>query len=430
MRLPGRMAAAIEVLESIEALKRPVSLALRDWGQSHRFAGSRDRAVIGNLVYDVMRSRLSHAFIMRSDQPRALVLSVVVRDWGEDPEQINASFALDRFAPDPISKEELELLNAPDPLAGAPEHVVANLAQWLTQAFKQGFGENWVAEAKELCRRPPLDMRVNRLSASRERVIKSLKRFDPRPTEIAQTGLRIKAGTGEDRAPNVLVDAAYQKGWLEIQDEGSQIVAALSAVQPGQQVLDFCAGGGGKTLALAAMMGNKGQIFAHDSDRHRLAPIYERLKRAAVRNAQVREPEKGSLNNLAGKMDKVVVDAPCTGSGTWRRHPDAKWRLSEAQLEKRLAEQSQILDEAAPYVRKGGGELIYITCSLLPAENQSQIEAFLERNPEFTLVDPQERWQKIFPHAHVRPLFSQWGTTLSPLVTNTDGFFVSVLIRK
>jgi len=429
MRLPGRMAAAIEVLESIEERKRPVSLALRDWGQSRRFAGSKDRAVIGNLVYDAMRRRSLLGFIMQSDQPRALVLATVVREWGQDVEQLNAAFALDRFAPAPVSEEELALLVSPNPLADAPEHVRANLPEWLVPAFTQTFGQDWLAQGEALCARPPLDMRVNRLKSGRERVIKSLKRFDPRPTEIAQTGLRIKAGSGEERTPNVQVDAAYQKGWLEIQDEGSQIVTALCGAAPGQQVLDYCAGGGGKTLALAAMMENKGQIFAHDNDRNRLAPIYERLKRAGVRNVQVREPEEGALNTLAGKMDKVVVDAPCTGSGTWRRHPDAKWRLSAAQLEKRVGEQSQILDEAARYVRDGG-ELIYITCSLLPDENTHQIEAFLKRNGQFVSIDLKARWLRVFPHAGTRPLFGQNGATLSPLTTNTDGFFIAVLTKQ
>ncbi len=429
MRLPGRMAAAIEVLEIINEQKRPVSLALRDWGQAHRFAGSKDRAAIGNLVYDVMRKRSSLGFVMNSDEPRALVISLVVREWGEDVEQLNSAFALDRFAPDPVAENELELLKASESLADAPEHIRANLPEWLVASFAESFGENWPDQAEALCLRPPLDMRVNQLKSGRERVMKSLKRFDPRPTEIAKTGLRIKAGKGEERTPNVQADLAYQKGWLEIQDEGSQIVAALCAVQPGQQVLDYCAGGGGKTLALAAMMQNKGQLFAHDSDRNRLAPIYQRLKRAGVRNMQVCEPNEGALDNLLGKMDTVVVDAPCTGSGTWRRHPDAKWRLSPAQLEKRVGEQSQILDQAAKYV-SNGGELVYITCSLLPEENQRQIAAFLKRNDGFVPVDIKQRWEKIFPHARLEPLFGQNGAILSPLTTNTDGFYISILQRN
>jgi len=429
MRLPGRMAAAIEVLASIGERKRPVSLALRDWGQKNRFAGASDRAAIGNLVYDVMRQRSSHGFAMQSDDPRSLVLSVVVRDWGQDVDQLNAAFAQDRFAPEPVSQEEIEQLKAPDPLAAAPEHVRANLPQWLVAAFKETFGEEWIAEAAALCQRPPLDMRLNGLKSGRERVMKSLKRFDPRPTEISPIGLRIRAGAADARTPNVTADAAWQKGWLEIQDEGSQIVTALCLARPGEQVVDYCAGGGGKTLALAAIMHNKGQIFAHDGDRNRLAPIYQRLKRNGVRNVQVCGPGSGALDNLAGKMDKVVVDAPCTGSGTWRRHPDAKWRLSAAQLEKRVGEQRAILDEAANYVRDGG-ELIYITCSLLPQENTHQIEGFLKRNPSFAPIDAKARWLRVFPDARNHPLFAKTGAILSPLTTDTDGFFISVLTKQ
>src|SRR5690606_8191794 len=160
---------------------------------------------------------------------------------------------------------------------------------------------------------------------------------------FAANGLRMFAGGKEARTPNVQSDEGYIKGWFEVQDLGSQAVATLAGARPGEQVLDLCAGGGGKTLAMAAAMGNKGQIFAYDSDRSRLAPIYDRLKRNGVRNVQVRAPEPGALDDLVGKVDRVLIDAPCTGTGTWRRRPDTKWKLTPELLTQRMGEQAAIL---------------------------------------------------------------------------------------
>ena len=429
MRLSGRIAAAIEIIDDMAVRHRPVSLALRDWGQANRFAGAKDRAAIGNLVYDVVRKRSTHAHAMQSDSGRALVLSVMVRDWGESVEQLNVAFGEDKFAPDAVSTSEQKLLNKKKPLAGASDHVKANLPEWLVPGFKQSFGKNWVVQAGALSNRPPLDMRVNTLKSDTEKVLKSLERFSPVPTNIATNGLRIAPSVRDERTPNVQVDEAFLKGGMEIQDEGSQIVSALCAVVPGSQVLDYCAGAGGKTLALAALMHNKGQLFAHDTDRNRLAPIFDRLKRAGIRNVQVRGPQPGSMDNLVAKMDKVVVDAPCTGTGTWRRHPGAKWRLSEAQLQKRMDEQAKILDKAQEFVVPGG-ELVYITCSLLPEENRQQIEAFIKRSGCFSPIDIEARWTEIYPKSEQKPLFDGLGATLSPLTTGTDGFYISLLQKK
>ncbi len=429
MRLSGRIAAAIDILDGLEVRRRPVSVALKDWGQAHRFAGSGDRAAIGNLVYDAMRKRNSHAFIMGAGTGRALALSVVVNDWGEDMNALNASFETDNFAPDPLTQDEMERLADSARIAEAPPHVRADLPEWLVPAFERVFGKNWHAEATALARRPPLDMRVNTLKSTPERVMKSLARFSPAPTSIAPDGLRIAPGSADRRAPNVQADESWRKGWAEIQDEGSQIVSVLVAARPGEQVLDFCAGAGGKTLALAALMENSGQLFAHDADRNRLAPIYDRLKRAGIRNVQVRAPVEGALENLRGKMDKVLVDAPCTGSGTWRRHPDAKWKLATSQLQERQAEQAAILDEAARFVRPGG-QLAYVTCSVLPEENIEQIESFVARSGLFLPIDMKARWAEIFPGVPATPLFDRNGATLSPHTTGTDGFYVSILEKK
>lgn len=430
MKLPGRLSAAIEVLTDIETRHRPVASALKDWGVAHRFAGSGDRAAIGNLVYDALRRKASHAYAMGEDSPRALVLSVAVRDWGQDPVALNASFAGDNFAPTEISEAEMARLTAEDPLAGAPDHVRADVPEWLAPAFAEAFGEHWVAEGEGLTHRPPLDLRVNALKAEIGRVAKSLQRFPMAATQLAPSGLRMVAGQGDARTPNVQSDEAYQKGWFEIQDEGSQLVSALAGAKPGEQILDYCAGAGGKTLAMAAAMQNKGQIFAYDSDRARLAPIYDRLKRAGVRNAQTRSPEPGALDDLAGKMDRVFVDAPCTGTGTWRRRPDAKWRLSEDQLQQRLGEQSEIMDAAAQLV-KPGGTLIYVTCSVLPQENAHQITAFVERHSDFAPLNMHDVWSETFGGGMPTPKYTgDEGLMLSPASTDTDGFFISVLRKS
>lgn len=429
MRLPGRIAAAIAVLADIDAHKRPVAEALKAWGLNNRFAGAGDRAAIGNLVYDALRRKSSHTWAMGSDAPRALVLSVVVREWGEKIEELNLSFEGDRFAPAPIDADEAAKLTAADPLAGAPDHVRGDVPEWVAPHLAESFGENWVAEAHDLSGRPPLDLRVNTLKANRDKALRALSRFGPDATVIIPEGIRFPAGDRDSRTPNVQSEEGYIKGWFEVQDFGSQIVAALGGARGGEQVLDLCAGAGGKTLAMAAAMQNRGQIFAYDSDRTRLAPIYDRLKRAGARNVQVRAPGEGVLDDLVGKLDRVVVDAPCTGSGTWRRQPTAKWKLTPEQLAGRVEEQRAILVEAAKYL-KPGGTLVYITCSVLPEENARQAAAFLEANPEFKAIAGNRLWMSHFSGAGLRARFSpEGGVSLTPHLTGTDGFYVIAMQR-
>ena len=427
MRFPGRLSAAIDVLTDVETRHRPVSEALKSWGINNRFAGAGDRAAIGNLVYDALRRRASHAYAMGDDTPRALVLSVAVRDWGEAPEALAGSFTTDSHAPAAITEDELARLTSADPLAGAPDHVVADVPEWTVPILAAGLGGAWVEEGRAMAGRPPLDLRANTLKSSRDRVLKSLQRLGPEVTAISPLGIRFPAGPRDARTPNVQTDEAFLKGWLEVQDQGSQIVSALTGARAGEQVLDLCAGAGGKSLAMAAAMENKGQIFAYDSDRGRLAPIYDRLKRNGARNVQVRPPGPGALDDLVGKMDRVVIDAPCTGTGTWRRRPDAKWKLTPEQVAQRVAEQRAILEQGAAYL-KPAGSLVYITCSILRDENEGQMESFLAANRGFRPLDPSSLWTRHFPDAPV-PHVSSIGLTLTPYTTRTDGFFVAVLTR-
>jgi 16S rRNA (cytosine967-C5)-methyltransferase len=425
MRFPGRLSAAIDVLTDVEQRKRPVSEALKAWGLNNRFAGAGDRAAIGNLVYDALRRRASHAFVMGSDSPRALVLAVAMRDWGETPEGLNEAFSTDTHAPTVLTEEEAGA--AKTDLSAAPDSTRADFPEWLAPSLERAFGTDWVAEGEAMAGRPSLDLRVNALKASPEKVMKSLARFSPQPAAIAPFGLTMPAGPRDARTPNVTTDEGYLKGWFEVQDQGSQIVAALANVREGEQVLDLCAGAGGKTLALAANMGNSGQIFAYDSDRSRLAPIYDRLKRNGVRNAQVRAPNDGALDDLVGKMDRVVVDAPCTGTGTWRRRPDTKWKLTPELLAQRQSEQAALLLEAANFL-KPGGTLVYITCSILPEENDDQITAFLAANPGVETADIAKAWRSALITDLPEGLATAaGGICLTPRRTNSDGFYLHLL---
>ena len=427
MRLGGRLAAAIEVLEDIDRRHRPAADALKDWGLSHRFAGAGDRAAIGNIVYDALRRKRSAAWLLDNDAPRTLGFGALILEWNETPESINAALEADKFAPEPLSEIEAKAVRS-RALDSAPDAVRADCPDWCAPLLQETYGADWVAEASRLAERPPLDLRVNRLKADRTRVLAELHGAGAEVSPIAPCGVRIPPIAGHGRHPNVQAEPAFQKGWFEVQDEGSQIAAELAMPASSGQVLDYCAGAGGKTLSLSAAMANHGQIFAYDAEKARLAPIFDRLKRAGSRNVQVISSVAG-LVPLKGHMDLVLVDAPCTGSGTWRRRPDAKWRLTRRQLEVRMAEQSAILDAASAYV-KPGGHLVYVTCSVFEEENSRQVEAFTGRTTDFSSADHGALWERHFPHhADKARIDRAAGIALSPAKTGTDGFFFASLRR-
>ena len=428
MRLPGLISAAAEVLADIESHHRPAGEALKDWGVSHRFAGSGDRAAIGNLVYDALRRRASIAWRIGSDTPWHLAVGAAVFVWGNRPRALNEAFRGGRHAPEPVPEGTILRIEAAR-LDDAPEHVRADLPEWLAPHFEAAFGTEWVAEGAALAERPPLDLRVNTLKAERGKTARQLHRLGALPTPFSPVGLRIPPADGPRRHPNVQAEEAFRRGRVEVQDEASQLCALLVGARPGEQVLDICAGAGGKTLALAACMENRGQIYATDSDKNRLAPIFERLKRAGVRNVQVLPPTSDALSGLAGRMDRVLVDAPCTGTGAWRRRPDAKWRVTPEALAKRMAEQDAALASAASCV-KPGGTLVYATCSLLPAENEERVAAFLSSHPEFGCVPAHEAWATALPGvAPPAAALACASLLLTPRRSATDGFFVAALRR-
>lgn len=437
MRDGGRIAAAIEVLGDVERTRRPVQDALKDWGLTHRFAGSKDRSAIGNLVFDVLRRRASLAAIMGSDSPRALALAAAVRLWGRGVESLETLFAEDKFAPPPLTEDERGALSSGTVPTDAPDWVKGDYPEWLAASLARAFGDRAVEEGEALAGRADVDLRVNTLKSAQEQVLAGLTHLKAEPCRWSPIGIRIPAVDGDLRPGHVSSDLAYKKGWFEVQDEGSQLAALIAAAGGGRQIVDLCAGAGGKTLALSAALGNHGQIYAYDSDKRRFGDILDRIDRSGSRNIQIREPRRDQdvLGDLGGKSDLVLVDAPCTGSGTWRRRPDAKWRLAPGALEIRLKEQAAVLDNAVRLV-KAGGRIVYITCSVLPEENEAQIAAFLARTPDFSLGDVAAAFSTVTgkdaPELTRLRLEGGEGSMLrlTPALTGTDGFFVAILNRS
>lgn len=426
----ARVSAAFEVIADILARRRPAADALKDWGLSHRFAGSKDRSAIATLVFDVLRRRASSAYIMNSDEPRALTLGMlhVMRELGVDA--IENICTGEGHAPSPLIAQERSALMS-NTLAHAPEWVQADVPEWTAPLLRAVYGEDMIAQGQALAMRAPVDVRVNRLKSNRDKMRASLSHLNPIDTPLSPDGLRLPL-SADGRAPALNAEPAYVKGQIEIQDEGSQLVARLCDARAGQQVLDLCAGGGGKSLFFAAAMDNRGQIYATDHDGRRLMPIIPRLERAGARNVQVRAP-KGSqdiLSDLNGRCDLVVVDAPCTGSGTWRRNPDSKWRMRETALEQRCKEQADILIQAARYVKKGGA-LAYITCSLFRDENEDQIAQFLNTHASFLPRDAEHN-ARMVGLDHCAAFASHYGAGLrfSPKTSGTDGFYMALLTRQ
>jgi len=425
----ARLSAAIEVIENIESQRVPAAQALKEWGAAHRFAGSGDRAAIAGLVWDVLRRRASSAWIMESDTARARVLGMLKVERGMDADAIAALCDGSRFAPEPLTDTERAAL-VTRTTADAPPPIAGDYPEWLDPYLAQAFGDDRAAEATAMASRAPLDLRVNTLKAKREKVLRSLAHLDAKETSWSPIGLRIELGA-DARNPGIHAEEDFIKGGIEVQDEGSQLAALFSAAKPGEQVIDLCAGAGGKTLALAAMMQGKGRLIAADRDKRQLAPIHERLSRAGVHNAEVRAPkgEAEPLADIKASADLVLIDAPCSGTGTWRRNPDAKWRMRPGALEIRLKDQIEVLDRASAMV-KAGGRIAYITCSVLPVENSEQVQRFMTRHPEFSVQPPEETasvlWDKAEAFADAARRTDE-GWLMTPRRTGTDGFFVSIL---
>ena len=428
MRRGGRVAAAIEIVAETLGRSRPIAEALKDWGKNHRFAGSADRSAIGNLVYDAVRRKQSLAHALSDDRPRAIVLAALRFTWELGVDAI-AELATEPHGPGALSDAELQGLR--QPARSEAPWIEGDYPEWLDPSLARVFGAERADQGRALSMRAPLDLRANPIRAKPERVLAMLAKFGAVAGPLTSTCIRIAPPPGEGRLPNVEAEPSHAKGWFEVQDQGSQAAALLCAARAGDQVADICAGAGGKTLAIAAAMDNRGQILAHDSDRLRLRPIFERLKRAGVRNVQVIPADEGSrLEAAGGRMDAVVVDAPCSGSGAWRRKPEGKWRLRQEALGKRIGEQTAVLDRGAGLVRPGG-RLVYITCSVLPEENGDQVRSFLDRHRDFELTAFADAWRSAIGPVPPKSADGAADTLLlTPLNHGTDGFFIAILSKR
>ena len=426
---PARVQAALEALADIETRRRPASDALKDWGLAHRFAGSGDRSSIASLVYDALRRKASSSWRLGEDTPRAHVIGALSSVRGLSIDEISALFNGEKHSAPVLTDDERARLATGD-LNDAPDPVRGDYPEWLAPAFAESFGAEAAAAGQALAARAPVDLRVNTLKTSRDKMLAALSYLEAQATPFSPVGLRI-AVKPDGRGPALGAEAAYIKGQIEVQDEASQLAALVSGAAPGGQVLDLCAGAGGKTLALAAMLAGKGQLYATDDDGRRLAPLYARLERSGARNVQVRSP-KGKTDpvaDLAGGCDLVLIDAPCTGSGAWRRSPDAKWRIRPGALQERIKDQIQILERACEYV-KPGGRIVYVTCSVLKPENEDRVAAFLEAHPDYLPLDA-----ATMARAAGLPALADFaskigpGLRLDPLHSATDGFYIAGLVR-
>ena len=396
-------------------------MALKNWGEGARYAGSKDRAYVSGLALDALRRRRSLGWRMGDESPRAAILGVLAYEWGWSLDRLAEAVAEEFHGHGPLTEAERTTLTTPIALTDAPASVQGDYPAWLEASFHRVFGDHAAEEGAALSERAPVDLRVNTLKSDPARALKATSPLNTEALPELETALRIPAPAASERAGSVETIPAFSKGWFEVQDLGSQIAASCAGDVKGAQVLDLCAGGGGKTLALAAAMGNTGQIYAYDSEARRLADTIRRGDRAGVRNMQIRSPvHDDALKGLDSRMDVVFIDAPCSGSGAWRRHPDTKWRLSEETFAKRQADQDAVLDLGAKFV-KVGGRMIYVTCSVLAEEDEDRVAAFMARSPGFAVRPATTQFvQHLTPEGYLR---------LTPRTAGTDGFFVAVLER-
>lgn len=432
MKQASRIETTLQILSAIERAKIPMDLVIGDFLNSRRFIGSKDRADIANRIYDMVRhtARLTWwtNFLGIESTPRNRML--IWLSLVEDKARVREMFSGEKYAPDSLEDTELELLQKLEPYEDIlhedmPAHIRVECPEHHEEALKAVFGGAFEDEMGAMLNPAPLDLRVNTLKATREKV-KTLLADDKVQTDetgYSPWGLRTRNKVFLSRTK------AFVKGYIDIQDEGSQLIAHVCQVQPGMQVLDYCAGAGGKTLALAAAMQNKGRIVATDNDEKRLGRAQARLKRAGIHNYELRPltdiRHKKWLRRQKGTFDVVLTDVPCSGSGTWRRNPDMRWRTYGPSLEELTGIQAEIMDKAAPAI-KPGGRLVYATCSLFREENENQVEAFLERHDDFKLLSLKDHWPE---HPDLKNPCTGPYMRLSPHRHNTDGFFAAVLVR-
>ncbi|MBR9971172.1 RsmB/NOP family class I SAM-dependent RNA methyltransferase [Magnetospirillum sulfuroxidans] len=424
----ARLAAAMELLDEIQASPKPADQISSLYFKSRRYIGSKDRRAVAETVWRVLRTKARidwwlEALDFPADARARVLVDMVFQGVKPEPELFQGAHSAS--PPNQEERRLLDTLRGKSPFHHAmPAWVKGEFPQWLEPRLTALWGERLAQEVGAMRDEAPLDLRVNTLKATRDDALIALKkeRITATPTEISPLGLRLA-----NRVALVQVQA-WRDGLIEVQDEGSQLVALLADAQPGMAVVDYCAGAGGKTLALAAAMQNKGRLVACDVAEWRVDKAQARLRRAGVHNVTRRVIEGESdkwIKRSAASFDRVLVDAPCTGTGTWRRNPDGKWQLTEQTVLELVGRQQVILASAAR-LTKPGGRLIYATCSILPEENEEQIERFLSTHPEFTVVPVPGLWGELV--GTPCPVSGPY-LRLSPYGHGTDGFFAAVLER-
>ena len=436
MTPPARLATAIDLLGRIDSTPRPADAVVSAYFRERRFIGSKDRADISIAVYRAMRRRARLTWRLRKagtePTPTSLLLADLLVGEQQTFDRVEKLFSGGPYAPEPLSHEEKALarrlegrLLEPQDM---PDDVRAECPPWAEPELRRALGDDFLVQMEALKHPAPLDLRVNVLKGvSRDDVIAQLNAdgIVAAAAHLSPIGIRLAS------RPSVMAHPLYRDGTIEIQDEGSQLVALMADARPGQEVMDFCAGAGGKTLAMAAAMNNKGRLIASDVLANRLVRAKERFRRAGAHNIQT-QPITGEtdpwIKRHKGRFDRVLVDAPCSGTGTWRRNPDQRWRSLGPGLTDLLPLQGRLLQSASRLV-KPGGRLIYATCSMLPAENEDHAEAFLAANPDFTAVSATDIWREAVwpqggPDAPSTPYLR-----LTPATHGTDGFFAAVFER-
>ena len=411
----ARTQAAIDILDGLAASRLPADRFIREFFRARRYAGSKDRAAVSERVYDVFRHRASFAWRMGSEAPRALVIASLLKEGADVP----SLFTGDGYGPALLTDEErARAIVAPTDQA-AP-HIKGEYPEFLQSELTRAFDEDVALEMGAMLERAPVDLRVNTLKATRDGVLDMLRSegFDAEATRYSPTNIRLPATTRGLEQSKLFLDGAF-----EFQDEAAQIAVLLAQAKPNSRVLDLAAGTGGKSLALAAAMNNSGELTAHDIDEGRLRQIAPRAQRAGVTIIQTHAGQKPP----GRPYDLVLLDAPCSGSGTWRRSPENKWRLTPERLDQLNALQDMLLDQAAARAA-GKARIVYATCSILPRENEERVAAFLERHPAFKVIPASEIWRES-TGSRPPPGLGEF-LKVTPLVDEMDGFFTAILARS
>lgn len=437
---PGaRIQATTELLAAIGAGDQPPDQIIDGYFRMRRYAGSGDRRDISGRVYDVMRRAakldwwIERTGLGLETGPRSRAIAHLILEERAQPDDFRTMFSGAKHCPEPLSDAESQLAEAlyGRPLLNRdmPDHVRLEYPEWMDRSFWALWGDSLEREMSALNQPAPLDLRVNTIKATPEEAQARLREdyVTCEPTPLSPLGIRVE---GKVRLGGM---RAFKEGLVDVQDEGSQLVALLVGARPGYRVVDFCAGAGGKTLAMAAAMAEggriAGQLFALDISKYRMDRMIPRLKRAgamAVKRRVIAAVDEPWIEENVGTADRVLCDVPCTGTGSWRRNPDARWRFTPEGLAEIRETQQRILLDAAKLV-KPGGRLIYVTCSLLQEENEQQLAWFVEKDTRFQPLPIEEVWAKTVggPPPPAGP-----SLRLSPASTGTDGFFCAVLERQ